>query len=128
MGSVLLQVVICIYAEVLPTETVLRIWDTIFSEGSKIVFRVALGLLKLNQDKLLTKTDFACLAEEFKEIVASKSTVNCHTFIEDICDKTGPLPRSRIQKLRAEFGAQVREEQMERERRRKADGSGMKDG
>ena len=119
---------ICIYAEVLPTETVLRIWDTIFYEGSKIVFRVALGLLKLNQESLLAKNDFALLAEEFKEILDSKSTVNCHTFLEDICDKTGALPKARIQKLRAEFGAQVREEQLERERRRKADGSGMKDG
>jgi len=119
---------ICIYAEVLPTETVLRIWDTVFYEGNKIVFRVALGLLKMNQERLLAKDDFAALAEEFKEILDCKSTVNCHTFLEDICDKTGPLPRSRIQKLRAEFGAQVREEQMERERRRKADGSGMKDG
>ena len=67
-------------------------------------------------------------SEEFKEILDSKSTVNCHTFLEDICDKTGALPKARIQKLRAEFGAQVREEQLERERRRKADGSGMKDG
>jgi len=119
---------ICIYAEVLPTETVLRIWDTVFYEGSKILFRVALGLLKMNQDKLLSKNDFALLAEEFKIILDSKSTINCHTFLEDICDKTGPLPRSKLQKLRADFGAQVREEQMERERRRKADGSGMKDG
>jgi len=119
---------ICIYAEVLPTETVLRVWDTIFYEGSKIVFRVAIGLLKLNQERLLSKQDFASLAEELKAIAYSRSTVNCHTFLEDICGKTGSLPKATIEKLRSDFGAQVREEQLERERRRAADGSGLKDG
>ena len=57
---------VCLYCEVLPVETVLRIWDVLFYEGSKILFRVALGLLKLNQARLLSKTDFASLAEEFK--------------------------------------------------------------
>jgi len=32
---------ICIFAEVLPVETVLRIWDCVFAEGYKIVFRAA---------------------------------------------------------------------------------------
>ena len=60
-----------------------------FYEGSKILFRVALGLLKLNQDRLLSKTEFASLAEEFKHIAESKISVNCHTFLDDICNKTG---------------------------------------
>ena len=55
---------VCLYCEVLPVETVLRIWDTLFYEGSKILFRVALGLLKLTQDRLLSKADFASLAED----------------------------------------------------------------
>ena len=119
---------ICVYCEVLPVETVLRIWDAVFYEGSKILFRVALGLLKLNKDRLLTKTDFAALIEEFKFIVDCGRTIDCHQFLEDICSKTGPLPRSRIAKLRQEIGDQVREEQLQRERRRKEDGSGMRDG
>ena len=55
----------------LPVETVLRIWDTVFFEGSKILFRVAIGLLKLNKERLLAQKDFAALIEEFKYIVDS---------------------------------------------------------
>ena len=40
----------------------------------------------------------------------------------------GPLPRAKIEKLRTEIGVQVRSEQLERERRRKEDDSGIKDG
>ena len=76
----------------------------------------------------MAKQDFASLAEELKAIANSRSTVNCHTFLDDICCKTGSLPKATIEKLRSEFGAQVREEQLERERRRAADGSGLKDG
>ena len=119
---------ICLYSEVLPVETVLRIWDAIFYEGNKILFRVALGLLKLNQARLLSKTDFASLAEEFKLIAGARLTVSCHTFLDDICTKTGGLPRSEIGRLREELGAEVRAEQGERERRRREDGSGIRDG
>ena len=119
---------VCLYCEVLPVETVLRIWDTLFYEGSKILFRVALGLLKLNQDRLLSKNDFASLAEEFKKIAEDRITISCHTFLDDICTKTGGLPRAEISRLREELGAEVRAEQVERERRRREDGSGMRDG
>jgi len=119
---------ICIYCEVLPVETVLRIWDTVFFEGSKILFRVAIGLLKLNKERLLAQKDFAALIEEFKYIVDSSQVINCHQFLEDICNKTGPMPRAKIEKLRDEIGAEVRKEQEERERRRRDDGSGIKDG
>ena len=85
---------VCLYCEVLPVETVLRIWDTLFYEGSKILFRVALGLLKLNQDRLLAKTDFASLAEEFKAIAEGRIATSCHSFLDDICTKTGGLPRA----------------------------------
>ena len=109
-------------------ETVLRIWDVLFYEGSKILFRVALGLLKLNQARLLSKTDFASLAEEFKVIAEAGLAVSCHTFLDDICTKTGGLPRAEISRLREEQGQKVREEQVERETRRRRDGGAIRDG
>lgn len=36
---ILTKWLICVFAEVLPTETVLRIWDCIFSEGNKVAIR-----------------------------------------------------------------------------------------
>ena len=72
---------VCLYCEVLLVETVLRVWDTVFYEGSKILFRVALGLLKLNQDRLLNKTDFASLAGELRLLEEDRITVSCHSFL-----------------------------------------------
>ena len=43
-----------IYAIALPFEVVLRIWDIFFAEGKNIIYRIALAILKLNQEKLLT--------------------------------------------------------------------------
>ena len=119
---------VCLYCEVLQVETVLRVCDKVFYEGSERLFRLALGLLKLNQDRLINKTDFASLAGEFRLIEEDRITISCHTFLDDICTKTGGLPRAEISRLREEVGAEVRVEQVERERRRKEADSGIRDG
>ena len=95
---------VCLYCEVLLVETVLRVWDTVFYEGSEILFRVALGLLKLNQDRLLNKTDFASLAGELRLLEEDRITV------------------------REEVGREVRTEQAERDRRRREEDTGIRDG
>merc|ERR1712050_125068 len=38
-----------------PFSTVVRIWDIFLAEGVKIIFRIALALLKLNQEALLSQ-------------------------------------------------------------------------
>ena len=47
-------------------QTVLRIWDCLFYEGSKVILRVALTLLSLNEEKLLNCRDFAQLCTAMK--------------------------------------------------------------
>ncbi|CAK8997430.1 26S proteasome non-ATPase regulatory subunit 7 homolog A (26S proteasome regulatory subunit RPN8a) (AtRPN8a) (Protein ASYMMETRIC LEAVES ENHANCER 3) (Protein MOV34) (AtMOV34) [Durusdinium trenchii] len=42
---------VCIYN--FPFSTVVRVWDIFLAEGVKIIFRIALALLKLNQEALL---------------------------------------------------------------------------
>ncbi|XP_078392504.1 TBC1 domain family member 10A-like, partial [Cetorhinus maximus] len=45
----------CLFSRTLPWATVLRVWDMFFSEGVKVIFRVALVLLKVSlgsSDKL----------------------------------------------------------------------------
>lgn len=44
---------LCLFATSVPSETVARIWDALFNEGPKILFRVALALLKLEEEALL---------------------------------------------------------------------------
>ncbi|KAJ9588014.1 hypothetical protein L9F63_028176 [Diploptera punctata] len=57
-----------LFAEVLPIETVLRIWDCLFYEGSKIIFGVCLTLIKRNQVSLLQCSDFSSLADVSKRL------------------------------------------------------------
>lgn len=72
---------ICLYAEVLPTETVLRIWDCLFYEGSKILFRVALTLIKMHKDKILRARELGELVTCFKEMGRHPHVVDCHAFM-----------------------------------------------
>lgn len=72
---------ICVYSEVLPTETVLRVWDCLFYEGSKIIFRVALTLIKTHRAQILESKDIGELVTCFKKMSSSPNVVNCHKFI-----------------------------------------------
>lgn len=41
----------------LPIESVLRVWDVLFYEGSKTLFRVALAIFKIGEERLRSLTD-----------------------------------------------------------------------
>lgn len=47
-------------------QTVLRIWDCLFYEGSKVILRVSLTLLSLHKEELLGCEDFAQLVTAMK--------------------------------------------------------------
>lgn len=73
---------ICLFSEVLPTETVLRIWDCLFFEGSKIIFRVALTLIKIHKNEILKCDELGDLITCFRNMKNHQSVINCHQFIE----------------------------------------------
>lgn len=91
---------VCLYIDVLPTETVLRIWDCLFYEGSKILLRVALTLLSINEQTLLACRDFPSLCQGFKDITKSVETIDCHHFMKECFTKPGSLARRKITRLR----------------------------
>ncbi|XP_067896249.1 growth hormone-regulated TBC protein 1-like isoform X2 [Heterodontus francisci] len=101
---------ICLFIDVLPVETVLRIWDCLFYEGSKITFRVALTLIKYHQASILEANSFAAICEKFKEIARGSLVQDCHVFMQKIFSEPGRLPLVTITKLRkcsrAEIDAQ----------------------
>lgn len=91
-------------------QTTLRIWDCLFYEGSKIIFRVALTLIKRNKCNLLACQDFTTLAECFKEITKDSIVLKCHDFMQSIFKVPGSLPGSTIIKLRTKISRQRAEQ------------------
>lgn len=73
---------ICFFAEVLPTETTLRVWDAIFSEGHKIIFRTSLAIVLLLKDDIMKVEDINELAEVFRNISKDIRFLNSHEFIK----------------------------------------------
>ncbi|XP_059233471.1 growth hormone-regulated TBC protein 1 isoform X4 [Mustela nigripes] len=73
---------ICLFVDILPVETVLRIWDCLFNEGSKIIFRVALTLIKQHQAFILEGTSVVDICERFKAITRGSFVTECHTFMQ----------------------------------------------
>nr|CAD7409610.1 unnamed protein product [Timema cristinae] len=118
---------ICLFAEVLPIETVLRIWDCLFYEGSKIIFRVCVTLIKRNKDALLQCDDFSSLAECFKDITRDSLVLQCHNFMQvttqlvvspetSIFKVPGSLSGNMILTLRTKLSEQRRKSQHENSR------------
>ncbi|XP_035229313.1 ecotropic viral integration site 5 ortholog-like [Stegodyphus dumicola] len=102
---------ICLFAEVLPIETVLRIWDCLFYEGSKILLRVAVTLVIKNQDKILAAKNFVEITEVFKSLPLGATVTECHTFMHAIFRVPGSFPKAQILKLREQCREKVEKEQ-----------------
>ncbi|XP_053392731.1 growth hormone-regulated TBC protein 1-A-like [Mercenaria mercenaria] len=91
---------ICLFADVLPVDTVLRIWDCLFNEGQKILMRASLVIILSNRDKILRCTNFSEVTDLFKETVLGKESLHCHSFLHSMFKDIGSLPMARINKLR----------------------------
>uniref|UniRef100_A0A8C1B0S8 Growth hormone-regulated TBC protein 1 n=1 Tax=Cyprinus carpio carpio TaxID=630221 RepID=A0A8C1B0S8_CYPCA len=81
---------ICLYVDILPVETVLRIWDCLFYEGSKILYRNL-----ISQAQGLPE-----ICEHFKQITHGEYVEDCHTFMQKIFMEPGGLSTATITKLR----------------------------
>lgn len=77
---------ICLFAEVLPIETTLRVWDVIFSEGYKIVFRAGLAIVLILKDDIMKIEDINDLAELFRNISKDRRFLDCQTFLKFMFD------------------------------------------
>ncbi|XP_028257615.1 growth hormone-regulated TBC protein 1-A [Parambassis ranga] len=98
---------ICLYIDVLPVETVLRIWDCLFYEGSKILFRVALTLIHYHQDLIQQAQSLPDICEAFKQITHGPFVEECHTFMQKIFTEPGSLSMATLTKLRAACRSQI---------------------
>lgn len=54
------------FAKALPSHTVLRVWDTLFFEGFKVLFRVAIGIFKRVEPEVCQLDSFEAIMERAK--------------------------------------------------------------
>ncbi|RVE58233.1 hypothetical protein OJAV_G00207160 [Oryzias javanicus] len=113
-GAVVSRWFICLYIDILPIETVLRIWDCLFYEGSKVLFRVALTLVLHHQPEILRARSLPDVCECFKQMTCGAFTMDCHAFMQKIFTEPGSLSMSTIHKLREKCRQQILEEESRR--------------
>ena len=53
LAPIVFQWFLCLFVNTLPLATTLRVWDAFFHEGTKILFRIGIALLKLNEQTIL---------------------------------------------------------------------------
>ncbi|KAG2228534.1 hypothetical protein INT48_008464, partial [Thamnidium elegans] len=69
-----------LYINILPTESVLRVWDCLFYDGQKVLFRIALGIFKLNESEILAVNDPLEVFQVIQNM--PKRMVDCHKLID----------------------------------------------
>jgi hypothetical protein len=125
---------LCLFLNTLPYEPVMRIWDVFFCEGSHILLRIALVLMKLNQDKIMKCEDafdvyeiFRFSHETLKELTApyrtgllNRDECLCDTIIRLALDKSfvGTISLDSLYELRQYHRNDVEDELAEAEARR----------
>ncbi|GAA5802083.1 hypothetical protein HPULCUR_007543 [Helicostylum pulchrum] len=69
-----------LYINILPIESVLRVWDCLFYDGQKVLFRIALGIFKLNESEILAVNDPLEVFQVIQNM--PKRMVDCHKLID----------------------------------------------
>ena len=84
----------------LPIETVLRVWDSFFYEGSKTLFRVALTIFKLGEQEIKAVND----PMEIFQVVQTipRRMVDCNVVLETCFKKFANLSQGTIEQRRDE--------------------------
>lgn len=84
----------------LPIETVLRVWDSFFYEGSKTLFRIALTIFKLGEQEIKAVND----PMEIFQVVQTipRRMVDCNVVLETCCKKFANLSQGTIEQRREE--------------------------
>ncbi|SBS83485.1 GTPase-activating protein, putative [Plasmodium ovale curtisi] len=89
---------LCLFCTAFPITTTLRIWDCLFYEGDKIIFRITLALFKMNQEKIIELNSLESILLLFKE--TTKNMVECDRLMYIAFNEIGVLKKKNIRKLR----------------------------
>uniref|UniRef100_A0A7E4V5X8 RUN and TBC1 domain-containing protein 3 n=1 Tax=Panagrellus redivivus TaxID=6233 RepID=A0A7E4V5X8_PANRE len=77
ISAVIINWLLTVFASVFPIKTLLRLWDFLFVDGSVVVFRIIIAMLKMREPDLILVSKIAdeCPAELFNAIVQLPSTI-----------------------------------------------------
>ena len=64
--SISLQWIMNMFINVFPIATVVRIWDIVLLEGDKILLKIIISLISINEEMLMNFDDDCVLAYAFK--------------------------------------------------------------
>ena len=91
-----------LFASSLPSETACAVLDALFNEGPKILFRVALAILKMEEDRLLQLDNSGDIMMHVR--AAAKNLHNRVKLLHIAFEGIGSLSMSTIEKLRGTEG------------------------
>lgn len=106
--AALLQWLLCLFTTTFPSETVFRIFDCIFTEGSQFVFPVVIAHLRRLERSLVGLEDFQAVLSAIKD--AENVLLDADSFMLDVTHEADRIEGSRIVALREKHRESVRDE------------------
>ena len=91
---------VCLFVDVLPFHTVLHVWDTLFYEGNKIIFRVAVYQFVLHKRELKKLNDPSGLAMFFRDLFWDGKAWDNFEYMRKVFKKTRHMKRKYIEHKR----------------------------
>lgn len=107
---------LCLFATSLPAETAVRVWDSLFVEGSKVLHRAALALLKRHSKGLLEAGNAGVAMRAARDGAAGEHDAD--GLLRTCFDGVGSLPMAKIEQARKETSQEVEREVAGRAARR----------
>ncbi|KAJ3323594.1 TBC1 domain member 2A [Boothiomyces sp. JEL0866] len=98
-----------LFVEMVPSETVLRIWDCFFYQGEKILYRVAFSIIHLHKDELIACSEMSDSWRLLRDF--PKSAYNCENFMS-ICFNQTKVQKKSPLSLSSFFGLTSSQEKL----------------
>eukprot|EP00877_Chromochloris_zofingiensis_P004450 jgi/Chrzof1/14005/Cz08g20260.t1 len=99
---------LCLFSTSLPSEAAARVWDALLYEGAKVIYRVALALLKMHEQAILARDNAGEILKVVKQ--AAQHTYNRDRLMSIAFEDVGSMPMSRVHNLRSAHQKAVDEE------------------
>lgn len=91
---------LCLFCTSLPSETAMRVWDSLLCEGPKILYRVALALLKTNEEPIMKLND---AGNVLRHLRAANATIHDRDALMTLAfEHVGSMPMATIEAHRKE--------------------------